>query len=141
MTLWGSVAASSEICMWNVTDGITNNPNVYHTAPALFVSRVFICLDHGMKCCSCTCDPSSRAGDVDACQYGFACIDQSAPCFNDDDITTGMLENCQWIVGVGNGYCDLDMNTRKCSELSVLILVCMISGRGHRGTQPRRSCS
>eukprot|EP00903_Cladosiphon_okamuranus_P014618 g13556.t1 len=74
------------------------------------------CAYDGGDCCSCTCDPAGPgAGDDDACQYGFACIDPSAPCVNDDDITIDMLDACNWVVGIGNGYCDLEMNTPECN--------------------------
>eukprot|EP00752_Nemacystus_decipiens_P018362 g16473.t1 len=49
------------------------------------------------------------------CKNGFACIDPEAPCSEDDDITVGMLEDCEWVSGVGNGYCDLDMNIPECN--------------------------
>lgn len=71
---------------------------------------------HG-KCCECTCEEPIGAGDDDYyCTFGFACIDPDAECVNDDDITVDMLEDCEWVLGVGNGYCDPDMNTPECSE-------------------------
>eukprot|EP00903_Cladosiphon_okamuranus_P008223 g7916.t1 len=74
------------------------------------------CAYDGGDCCSCTCDSAAPgADDDDACQYGFACVDPSAPCVNDDDITVDMLENCNWVMGIGNGYCDMEMNTPECN--------------------------
>eukprot|EP00903_Cladosiphon_okamuranus_P008222 g7915.t1 len=74
------------------------------------------CAYDGGDCCSCTCDSAALGADDDyACQYGFACVDPSAPCVNDDDITVDMLENCNWVMGIGNGYCDMEMNTPECN--------------------------
>ena len=47
------------------------------------------------SCCSCTC--------VDTDSYicgengGFACIDPTALCVDDDDITIEKFENCGWV--------------------------------------------
>ncbi|CAN0048971.1 unnamed protein product [Ectocarpus fasciculatus] len=41
-------------------------------------------------CCSCTCvDEAYECGT-----NGFACIDPSAECVDDDDVTADMIENC-----------------------------------------------
>lgn len=76
---------------------------------------VFLC-----SCCECTCEVGPFADDEYDGRYSgckeFQCIDPSADCVNDDDITVNMLEDCEWIAGVGNGYCDIDMNTPECSE-------------------------
>ena len=32
---------------------------------------------------------------------GFACIDPSAACVNDDDVTVDIAENCGYIQGIG----------------------------------------
>ena len=50
------------------------------------------CNYDGGDCCECTCDPSQ--GDDDNACTEFACIDPSAGCVDDDDITADMLENC-----------------------------------------------
>ncbi|CAN0450191.1 unnamed protein product, partial [Ectocarpus fasciculatus] len=42
------------------------------------------CAYDGGDCCSCTCD--SSGDDTDVCTR-FACVDASAPCVDDDDIT------------------------------------------------------
>ena len=54
----------------------------------------------GGDCCSCTCQ-------VDEDGYGcsgyevFECIDPSATCVDDDDVTVIMVENCGYIGGIG----------------------------------------
>ena len=85
-----------------------------HTFFVLRFAPLIVIDYDGGDCCSCTCvdTPNQKCGQYD----GFACIDPAAQCVNDDDITVDMLENCQWVVGVGNGYCDPDMNIPECSE-------------------------
>lgn len=53
----------------------------------------------GGDCCSCTCVdlPGQECGGFG----GFACIDPDALCVDDDDITVGMLEECEWVGGIG----------------------------------------
>lgn len=48
----------------------------------------------GGDCCACTCEdtPTQTCGEG-----GFACIDPSAPCVDDDDITVDMLANCDFV--------------------------------------------
>ena len=57
------------------------------------------CNYDGGDCCSCTCEdtPSRTCG-----QYGgFACIDPSAECVDDDDITVDMIDACDYVGGIG----------------------------------------
>ncbi|CAN0440595.1 unnamed protein product, partial [Pylaiella littoralis] len=68
------------------------------------------CAYDGGDCCDCTCVSSTD----DDCRWGFACIDPEAACVNDDDITVDMIENCGWVLGIGNGYCDQDNNKAEC---------------------------
>ncbi|CAN0530784.1 unnamed protein product, partial [Ectocarpus sp. 12 AP-2014] len=42
------------------------------------------------------------------------CIDPSAPCVNDDDVTVDMVENCGYVSGIGNGWCDRNNNKEEC---------------------------
>ncbi|CAN0158392.1 unnamed protein product, partial [Ectocarpus sp. 6 AP-2014] len=74
------------------------------------VSRIAAAYDGG-DCCSCTCQ--SPLDDDYACD-SFACIDPGAACVNDDDITVDMFENCGYVLGLGNGYCDENNNTEEC---------------------------
>lgn len=75
----------------------------------------------GGDCCSCTCvapaddDRNTWYADDDytACGNGFACIDPEAECVDDDDITTGVLANCD-SVSVGDGYCNVENNVPEC---------------------------
>eukprot|EP00903_Cladosiphon_okamuranus_P014053 g13063.t1 len=77
------------------------------------------CNYDGGDCCECTCEKRETSDDFWGGRYGgcaqFACVDPSAPCVADDDITVNMLANCPWVNGIGNGYCDLDMNTPECN--------------------------
>lgn len=54
--------------------------------------------------------------DDDYACYSFACIDPDAACVNDDDITVDMFENCGYVLGIGNGYCDENNNTEECGR-------------------------
>ncbi|CAM9919789.1 unnamed protein product, partial [Ectocarpus sp. 6 AP-2014] len=61
-------------------------------------------------CCSCTCvDEEFECGN-----NGFACIDPSAECVDDDSVTVDMVENCD-SRGIGDGQCDLDNNKEECA--------------------------
>ena len=57
------------------------------------------CNYDGGDCCSCTCEdtPNQECGRWG----GFACIDPSAACVNDDDITVDMLDVCDYVGGIG----------------------------------------
>ena len=55
------------------------------------------------QCCECTCDPSN--GDDDNVCTKFSCIDPSAACVDDDDITADMLENCGDVSGTRRRNC------------------------------------
>ncbi|CAM9504237.1 unnamed protein product [Ectocarpus fasciculatus] len=69
------------------------------------------CAYDGGDCCSCTCD-SSRDG-TDVCTR-FACVDASAPCVDDDDITVEILEICDGALGLGDGRCAMETNIPEC---------------------------
>ncbi|CAM9523721.1 unnamed protein product [Scytosiphon promiscuus] len=69
------------------------------------------CAFDGGDCCDCTC--TQNMDDDYSCRY-FACIDPEAACVNDDDITVEMYENCGYVQGIGNSYCDDDNNTPEC---------------------------
>ncbi|CAM9376319.1 unnamed protein product, partial [Ectocarpus sp. 12 AP-2014] len=64
----------------------------------------------GGDCCECTCvvDWSAEFGCTE-----FACIDPTAPCVDDDDVTADALENCM-IEYLGDGYCDTYNNIEIC---------------------------
>ena len=51
-----------------------------------------ICGYDGGDCCECTCEG--------ACEF-FACIDPSAPCVDDDDVTIVEVENCGYVSAIG----------------------------------------
>ena len=57
------------------------------------------CNYDGGDCCSCTCEdtPNQECGRWG----GFACIDPSAACVDDDDITVDMLDVCDYVGGIG----------------------------------------
>ena len=58
------------------------------------------CNYDGGDCCACTCvsGPNRECGD-DA--DGYSCIDPSAECVNDDDITVDMFDNCDSVRLIG----------------------------------------
>lgn len=65
-------------------------------------------------CCECTCAPRKGEYDLYGCTQ-FACIDPSARCVDDDDITVDMVASCPWINGVGDGHCWPELNTPECN--------------------------
>ncbi|CAN0011433.1 unnamed protein product [Ectocarpus sp. 13 AM-2016] len=70
----------------------------------------------GGDCCACTCQTQS---DDDYYYWGcdldyMACIDPDASCVDDDDVTAEMVENCEWVGGIGDGYCDDGNNKAEC---------------------------
>ncbi|CAN0488235.1 unnamed protein product, partial [Ectocarpus sp. 12 AP-2014] len=70
----------------------------------------------GGDCCECTCvepEYNDWEENVPACGSGFASIDPSAPCVEDDDITLDIVANCD-SVSVGDGNCDVDNNNEAC---------------------------
>ncbi|CAM9566132.1 unnamed protein product, partial [Ectocarpus sp. 4 AP-2014] len=78
-----------------------------------------LCGYDGGDCCECTCvaPPADDDWDDDwygACGDGFACIDPSAACVDDDEVTVGMVESCD-TVSIGDGYCDMDNNNEACA--------------------------
>ena len=52
--------------------------------------------------------PENRSYDDDytcsATGSGFACIDPSAACVDDDDITAEMVEGCGYVQGIGETF-------------------------------------
>lgn len=90
----------------------------------LLADSVFVGYDGG-DCCSCTCVPPEEVngfGDFQGCDSGFACVDPEAPRVDDDDITVDVVEECEFTVNVGDGFCQLDLNTPACSELTTRCL-------------------
>ncbi|CAN0328463.1 unnamed protein product [Ectocarpus sp. 6 AP-2014] len=76
-----------------------------------------LCGYDGGDCCECTCilpDETSGFGDFAGCDAGFACIDPEAPCVNDDDITVDNVEDCPFTVTIGDGFCQVELNTPAC---------------------------
>ncbi|CAN0006371.1 unnamed protein product, partial [Ectocarpus fasciculatus] len=76
-----------------------------------------ICGYDGGDCCECTCVNPWGDDDDWACSHqhsGFACIDPAAPCVDDDYITADMVENCGYVEGVGDGWCQEDNNNELC---------------------------
>ncbi|CAM9375903.1 unnamed protein product, partial [Ectocarpus sp. 4 AP-2014] len=68
----------------------------------------------GGDCCECTCVDASYT-----CGYGgFACIDPSAVCVDDDNITEGIAEGCSdgggYVASIGDGYCSDENNIEEC---------------------------
>lgn len=84
----------------------------------------------GGDCCECTC----VSGTVFDCGFGgYACLDPSAPCVDDDDVTTLLDDSNQettlgCIPGyVSDGDCDESNNNEVCGELRwVTNSVCMV---------------
>ncbi|CAN0252631.1 unnamed protein product, partial [Ectocarpus sp. 12 AP-2014] len=73
----------------------------------------------GGDCCECTCEYESPYDWDDDWDYNyhcmeFACIDPNAACVSDDDITVDMFENCGYVSGIGNGWCDRNNNKEEC---------------------------
>lgn len=62
----------------------------------------------------CTCDSCQDDGFH---WFGreFACVDPSATCVDDDDITIEMIGAC-FVRVIGDGYCDSDNNNAICGE-------------------------
>lgn len=56
-----------------------------------------------------------------------ACIDPEAPCVNDDYVTVDMLENCDNVLGIGNGVCDYENNKEECGKSFVNMLFCSMA--------------
>lgn len=73
------------------------------------------CAYDGGDCCSCTCDSSGAGDGTHVCER-FACVDASAPCVDDDDITVDILEICAGAVGLGDGRCAIETNIPECRE-------------------------
>ncbi|CAB1110126.1 unnamed protein product [Ectocarpus sp. CCAP 1310/34] len=48
----------------------------------------------------------------------MACIDPDASCVDDDDVTAEMVENCQSLDGIGDGYCEDGNNKAECGTLA-----------------------
>ncbi|CAN0256477.1 unnamed protein product, partial [Ectocarpus fasciculatus] len=72
-----------------------------------------LCGFDGGDCCECTCVPSVlEAGSSVGCEYGFACVDPNASCF-DGEFTLDMAENCDDAT-IGNGYCNFANNNAFC---------------------------
>lgn len=77
------------------------------------------------SCCECTCVAQPRTDDFSGddyyggCGAGFSCIDPSAPCVDDDDITIGLVDTCDTIY-MSNAFCDEQNNRPECSECGVL---------------------
>ena len=54
---------------------------------------------------------------------GFACVDPSAACVDDDDVTTYRYSDDGGCIGpfLGDGDCDEDNNTAECGRYSGMI--------------------
>lgn len=94
---------------------------------ALVVSRLISCHDaydtvfylgseyDGGDCCECTC---VTTGDF-TCgqQMGFACLDPSAPCVDDDSVTFLPTSDEECLANfIADGDCDLPNNTEECGK-------------------------
>lgn len=88
------------------------------------------------SCCECTCQKSDFYDDDDdyygGCGGSFACVDPSAPCANDDDITIDLFDDCD-TVDMSDAYCNNGNNRPECSEYGVLALMGILF--------PRLSCA
>eukprot|EP00903_Cladosiphon_okamuranus_P005789 g5736.t1 len=73
------------------------------------------CNYDGGDCCECTCqfDEDWGYNGNNYCQ-DFYCVDPEAACVDDDNITVDMLENCPYVFGIGDGYCNDDNNNELC---------------------------
>ncbi|CAN0436247.1 unnamed protein product [Pylaiella littoralis] len=69
----------------------------------------------GGDCCSCTCKVPETVWDDDYGCRNFACVDPEATCAEDDDITVDVVENCDDVLAVGNGFCDETNNNEPCN--------------------------
>ncbi|CAM9608575.1 unnamed protein product, partial [Ectocarpus fasciculatus] len=70
----------------------------------------------GGDCCECTCQNPWDYDDDYVCSKdgsGFACIDPTASCVDDDDITAEIAQNCD-TSDLGDGRCDQDNNNEIC---------------------------
>ena len=125
-------------------------PHAHLPVPTLPGCLPSLCLPNlgydGGDCCECTCErPETTI--IDAyysesyafCGDGFACIDPSAPCVNDDDITTGIVDACD-TVQMGDAYCD-EQNVRVCfavrREAGLFLLVVILCAGGDLRGSPR----
>eukprot|EP00903_Cladosiphon_okamuranus_P014629 g13565.t1 len=70
-----------------------------------------LCGYDGGDCCSCTCE---KDVDYQCREDDFACIDPSAPCVDDDDVTVDLVENCDYVQGIGDGWCHMGNNNAGC---------------------------
>ncbi|CAM9340740.1 unnamed protein product [Ectocarpus sp. 13 AM-2016] len=66
----------------------------------------------GGDCCECTCVVSTVWSTESSCTE-FACIDPTAPCADDDDITADAVESCT-VDNLGDGICDTSNNIEIC---------------------------
>ncbi|CAN0549726.1 unnamed protein product, partial [Ectocarpus sp. 12 AP-2014] len=69
----------------------------------------------GGDCCECTC--VSSEDDEDSCsKTTFACIDPTARCVDDDDVTV-MVKSCL-VSSLGDSLCDHANNNEICGKYS-----------------------
>ena len=78
----------------------------------------------GGDCCECTCvdTPYFRCGSNH--HGGYACLDPSAPCVDDDDVTilpefeytsySGRSSSLCFVAGISDGDCDPSNNNENC---------------------------
>lgn len=70
----------------------------------------------GGDCCECTCVSTDdyTCGD----NGGFSCLDPSAPCVNDDDVTS-LPSSERFCINefIGDGDCDEGNNYSECGKL------------------------
>lgn len=80
----------------------------------------------GGDCCDCTCISTDEHTCGDLGKGGFACIDPSAPCTDDDDYFEGSFSFSQCNDAlIADGVCDRSNNNYECGGIcSWYILPC-----------------
>lgn len=77
----------------------------------------------------CTCVSTAYSS---SCTDNFACIDPSAPCVDDDSITSDFVQAGCIPSYIQDGYCDVDNNKAACDydggDVSIsFVMSCMLS--------------
>lgn len=86
----------------------------------------------GGDCCQCTCVDTEEYTCGDHGHGGYACLDPSASCVDDDDITvlpeieyvtyTGRTSSVCFDNVIGDGDCDPANNNEACGEIWLILL-------------------
>ncbi|CAM9166931.1 unnamed protein product, partial [Hapterophycus canaliculatus] len=77
-------------------------------------NNVELCDYDGGDCCSCTCDDARASDNGNTCgNDGYQCIDPSAECVDDDDVSSAMVFACS-VEYIGDGDCHPQNNMEIC---------------------------